>query len=273
MPHELTSIEIAGRIVRYICRGTGTPTVIIDQGQGLSIERGFSNPTPAGWANVFGEILKATRVVMHDRAGLGWSDVSPSPRTSAEMVEDLRAILREANIAPPYVLVGHSIGGFNVRFFASRYPNEVVGMVLVESCHPDQWSRIAQELPAESVDESPILRAVRRVPAPSFSPEAIDLLSSAEQVRKTGTLGTKPLVVLTQSPRALRPPGIPVKISDKMRAVWHDLQLDLLSLSANSSHVIANHAGHNIQLDEPQLVIDAILKIVQESRSGERSIH
>jgi hypothetical protein len=80
MPDELTSIEIEGRIVQHICRGTGTPTVIIDQGQGLSIERGFSNPTPAGWANVFGAIQKAARVFMHDRAGLGWSDVSPSPR-------------------------------------------------------------------------------------------------------------------------------------------------------------------------------------------------
>jgi pimeloyl-ACP methyl ester carboxylesterase len=189
------------------------------------------------------------------------------------MVKDWRQLLRKANIPPPYVLVGHSIGGFNVRLFAGQNPNEVLGMVLVDSSHPNQWARFAEFLPVESPSEPPILRALRNGTHPSLTPEGIDIRASAEQVRTTHALGVKPLIVLTQSPYALRPPGIPPELSDKVRKVWAELQVDLLSLSANSSHVIASHAGHNIQLDEPQLVIDAILEVVHEGQGKIPYVH
>jgi pimeloyl-ACP methyl ester carboxylesterase len=224
----------------------------------MSIEHGsFAQPISVGWAKVFGEIQKTTRICMHDRAGLGSSDKAATPRTSQDMVKDLRSLLRKAQIAPPYVLVGHSIGGFNVRLFANQNPDEVLGMVLVDSSHPNQWR----------------LRTLPHGTDPSFLSDGIDIRASAEQVRATHTLGTKPLVVLTQSPRALRPPGLPPDISDKMRIAWAELQVDLLNLSANSSHVIASHAGHLIQLDEPQLVIDAILKVVHEARAKRPYVH
>ena len=272
MPNTFESVNLGDRALRYICRGEGSPTVVVDQG--MSIEHGsFAQPISVGWAKVFGEIQKTTRICMHDRAGLGSSDKAATPRTSQDMVKDLRSLLRRAQIAPPYVLVGHSIGGCNVRLFANQNPEEVLGMVLVDSSHPNQWQRFAEFLPPESPNELPILRTLPHGTDPSFLSDGIDIRASAEQVRATHTLGTKPLVVLTQSPRALRPPGLPPDISDKMRIAWAELQVDLLNLSANGSHVIASHAGHLIQLDEPQLVIDAILKVVHEARAKRPYVH
>jgi pimeloyl-ACP methyl ester carboxylesterase len=130
---DFETVNLGGRAVRYICEGEGTPTVVVEQGQGICVERGFSFPSVVGWARVFTEVQKTTRICMHDRAGLGSSDRAKAPQASVQMVEDLRTLLGKARIGPPYVLVAQSIGGLNARLFATRYPNEVVGMVLVDS--------------------------------------------------------------------------------------------------------------------------------------------
>lgn len=207
MPNNFESITLGDRSLRYICRGEGTPTVVVDQGQGMSIEHGsFALPFSAGWAKVFGEIQKTTRICMHDRAGLGLSDKAATPRTTLDMVSDLRSLLRKAQIAPPYVLVGHSIGGFNVRLFASQNPDEVLGMVLVDSSHPHQWQRYAEFLPPESPSELPILRALRHGPDPSVLSDGIDIRASGEQVRTTHTLARQE----TSMPPIMRTmPGLP----------------------------------------------------------------
>jgi pimeloyl-ACP methyl ester carboxylesterase len=273
MHNDFESIDAGGRNLRYICAGGGSPTVVVDQGQGLSIERSFSQPAAVGWAKVFSEVKKSTRVCMHDRAGLGLSDAASAPRTSFDMVKDLRTVLRQGDIGPPYVLVGHSIGGFNARLFASQYPDEVVGMVLVDSSHPDQTIRFTESLPAEAPGEIAILQGFRRWPEPSTSSEHLDLRASAEQARNASTLGVKPLIVLSQSPNSLRALGVPSAISETIQTVWAQLQHSLLSLSRNSVQIVATHAGHNIQLDEPQLVIDAILNVVNQVRTTKASIH
>jgi pimeloyl-ACP methyl ester carboxylesterase len=273
MPHDFKSIDLGNRTLRYICCGTGTPTVIVDQGQGISIEQGLTRSIAAGWAKVFTEIQKATLICMHDRAGLGSSDKPITPRTSLDMIDDWHSLLRGARIAPPYVLVGHSIGGFNVRVFADKFPDEVLGMVLVDSSHPAQLARFSEFLPPEASGEPAMLRLLRYGPDPDSTPERIDFRASAVQVPTTTTLGLKPLVVLSQSPRALQPPGLPLEIQDNMRHVWAELQHSLLSLSGNSSQIIANHAGHNIQLEEPQLVIEAILGVLHQARSRTPLVH
>ena len=273
MTGKFADADVDGRVLRYICSGEGTPAVVVDQGQGLSIERGFQRHEKFGWAKVFAEIQKATRILMHDRAGLGASNVADGPRAAAEMVQDLRAVLSAAHVQPPYVLVGHSIGGFNVRQFAARFPSEVAGVVLVESSHPDQMARMTKVLPAESPDEPLLLKGFRIGLDPASSSEKIDFNQSATQARALTTLGFTPLVVVSQSPRAFGPPGIPHDVWEKMRLVWSDLQKDLLALSSNSRQVVAGHAGHNVQAEEPQLVIDAILEVVNEVRAGAVRVH
>ncbi|HEV7607881.1 MAG TPA: alpha/beta hydrolase [Steroidobacteraceae bacterium] len=259
---------VDGRVLRYVCGGDGVPPVVVDQGQGLSIERGLDRAVRFGWAKVFSEIRKSTRIVMHDRAGLGSSDRSNHPRACLEMVQDLRAVLLAADSTPPYVLVGHSVGGLNIQTFAARYPDEVAGMVLVDSSHPDQMARMAGILPPESSGESPPLKALRRGVDPSVSAENIDFQRCGEQARVLKTLGRAPLMVVSQSPHAFAPPGISSELWGSMRLVWSDLQTSLLTLSPNSRQLVAQHAGHHVQAEEPQLVIDAILEIVNCVRAG-----
>lgn len=273
MHPDFDSVRTGERTLRYICRGEGTPTVIVDQGAGLSIEASFLRPILAGWPRVLRQIEKTTRTIMHDRAGLGWSSEPSRPRTSAEMVHDLRRVLRHARIAPPYVLVGHSIGGFNMRVFASEHPREVAGMVLVDSSHPEQWRRFAKILPPQSVRESAIIQRLRGWSDPTVAGERIDFTMSAEQVRSAGALEDKPLVVLSHSPRALHPPGLPADLAGKLEGVWSELQRDLLGLSRRSTHIVATHAGHHIQSDEPQLVVDAILSVLREARAPPQTLH
>ncbi len=266
-------VDLGGRDLRYICCGHGEPTVIIDQGEGISIEQGFARSTPLGWANVFMEIQKRTRICMHDRAGLGSSDIANTRRTSADMVNDWRFLLLRARIPPPYILVGHSIGGFNMRVFANEYPEAVLGMVLVDSSHPDQLAKFTEFLPPEDSGESAMLRLLRYGPDPDTSRERIDFPACAKQVRATSSLGLKPLVVISQSPQALQPPGLPPPIRDVMRDVWAELQKSLTGLSGNSRQIVADHAGHNIQFEEPQLVVDAILSVVYQVRARKPGVH
>jgi pimeloyl-ACP methyl ester carboxylesterase len=273
LPNGFASAESEGRVLRFICSGEGAPTVVVDQGQGLSIERSIERPVRLGWARVFKEIGATTSILMHDRAGLGSSDGPPRARGSLEMVRDLRAILSQARIAPPYVLVGHSIGEFNVRVFAAQYPNEVAGVVLVDSSHPDQMARMVEVLPPASPGEPPPLKLLRDGTDPTSSPEKIDFHRCAEQARVLKSFGVKPLVVVSQSPRALGAPGIPGPVWERIRSVWSELQGELLTLSANSRHVVADNAGHHIQLDEPQLVIDAIIEVVKAARTGVARSH
>jgi pimeloyl-ACP methyl ester carboxylesterase len=129
-PHQL--IDIGGRRLNLYCSGTGSPTVIFEA---------YSGGSGWAWANVQPEIARKTRACVYDRAGLSFSDPSPRPGTSANAVEDLHKLLAGAGIRPPYVMVGNSYGGINVQLYAYRYPQEVVGLVLVEAGNENETSR------------------------------------------------------------------------------------------------------------------------------------
>jgi pimeloyl-ACP methyl ester carboxylesterase len=127
-------VDVGGYRLHIFCLGEGSPTVIVDAGLG-----DFSN----SWGLVQREIAGFTRICTYDRAGYGWSDPpGPGPRTSRQIAGELHALLEQAGIAGPYVLVGHSFGGLNVRLYASLYPAEVAGVVLVDASHEDQLTRM-----------------------------------------------------------------------------------------------------------------------------------
>src|SRR5882672_3624033 len=121
-------IDVGGFRLNLRCDGEGSPTVILEAGAG---------DTLATWEWVLPDVRKLTRVCAYDRAGLGRSDPGPKPRTSERIVAELRELLLRAHVPPPYVLVGHSFGGLNVRLFASRNPGEVSGLVLVDATPED----------------------------------------------------------------------------------------------------------------------------------------
>ena len=133
-------VDVGGYRLHINCQGmpvAGRPTVVMVTAHA---EPGLS------WASVQPEVAKFTRVCTYDRAGLGWSEPSPKPRTASNIVEELHTLLARAGIEPPYVLVGHSIGGMYVRLYAHEHPEQVAGMVLVDATHEEQSARMPEAI-------------------------------------------------------------------------------------------------------------------------------
>jgi pimeloyl-ACP methyl ester carboxylesterase len=123
------AVDVGGRTLNLYCSGEGGPTVVLEAG---------GNEPGYVWNSEQTKLANVTRTCWYDRAGVGWSDPPPSPRSSASVVTDLHEMLSRAGVPPPYVLVGASIGGEYARVYTSRYPHDVAGLVLVDSSHPDQ---------------------------------------------------------------------------------------------------------------------------------------
>jgi pimeloyl-ACP methyl ester carboxylesterase len=276
------------------CSGQGSPTVILDSGLGV----------PAvGWKFVQPEVAKFTRVCSYDRTGYGWSTAGPMPRTSAEIVKELHALLAAAGEKPPYILVGHSFGGYNIRVFSGAYPGEVAGMVLVDASHEDQNSRMPQAMTdyskkqeasakwqtffAPALIDFGVARLMSDTSGPAYlsqndreefrylqlqtkflaatASEQSAFSTSADEVRASGNLGDKPLIVLTAG-KALRaaslPPGFPVKAYDDFLLIWrNDLQVREAHLSTRGRQIIVPDSDHMIPFERPDTVVSAIREV------------
>jgi pimeloyl-ACP methyl ester carboxylesterase len=243
-------IDVGGYKIFLHCMGTGTPTVIL--------EAGFDDVADT-WSLVQPEVAKFTRACAYDRAGLGQSDPGPEPRDSIQVVKELHTLLINASIEGPYVLVGHSLGGMYMRLFADQYPEEVKGLVLVDSSHIDQYERNAAVLPTESPNESESLKFYREwFTNPPTYPEL------PRRLFEPGSLGNMPLVVLT-SPHKERATDLPDGLSDKWDEIWVELQNEWTQISSRNTLVMAYKSGHFIQLDQPNLVIAAISQVVEDA--------
>jgi pimeloyl-ACP methyl ester carboxylesterase len=280
MPGQL--VDIGGYKLHIVCEGQGTPTVILDSGLGDSF---------VSWLKVQPEIAKFTRVCSYDRAGLGYSDSSPRPRTAKIIAKELHTLLQKARIPLPYVLVGHSMAGLDVRLYASLYRDEVAGMVLVDASHPDQEKRFPaalNDLNASWMREQEFFTFVMPFGIPRLlgfcAPEAnvraaecnfhsereslAELKSfpeSAEQAAATGLLGDLPLAVLSSDPN--RPePDLPEDLVEPTHKAWEQMQEELSHLSTCGTHTVAERSGHYIQLDRPDVVIEAVHQVLEEAR-------
>jgi pimeloyl-ACP methyl ester carboxylesterase len=243
------------------------------------------------WRKVQPQIAQLTRVCSYDRAGVGYSDSSPKPRSSKVFAEELRTLLQNASVPPPYVLVGHSMGGYDVRIFASRYRNDTVGMVLVDSSHPEQEKRlppILKDLDRTWIREQEFFEFTMPFGVPrllgfcsedgeeraaecnfqSVRENVAELKSisiSAAEAALTGSLGKMSLVVLSEDPDAPQY-DLPEDVVKPTNEAWEQMQVELAQLSTRGTRVIAKNSGHYIQLDRPELVVDAIRKVVDQVR-------
>ena len=247
-------VDVGGHRLYLNCVGEGSPTVIMDAGTG--------NASPA-WARIQPEIAKFTRVCSYDRANTGYSDSVPPPRNIGQIVEDLHNLLNKAQVPKPYVLVGHSFGGMSVRIYASRYPTDVAGMVLVDSALEDlfvRWDAF--------VDPEAMKRKRERENAPNA--EHINWEATCAEVRAANWHTDVPLIVLSQG----RPEDWS-KIAPedretvrRMGEARRELQEELARRSTKGKHIVAERSGHFIQDDQPDLVIDAIRQVVKAARHG-----
>jgi pimeloyl-ACP methyl ester carboxylesterase len=147
-------VDVGGYRLHLNSQGQGGPTVVMESGNG-----NFS----LNWGRVPREVAKFTRVCTYDRAGLGWSDRSLQSRTAHNLVEDLHTLLERSGVEPPYVLVGHSLGGMLIRLYAHEHPDQVVGMVLVDSSHEEQLLRFPEALLRLSRRADKLMSGVLRV--------------------------------------------------------------------------------------------------------------
>ena len=266
-------VELNGRKVHVLCAGEGSPTVILEAGLPAS---------SLTWMSVFSEIAELTRVCAYDRPGYGWSQPTTSPRTAETIVQELRVLLQSTDTQPPYILVGHSFGGLLMQLYATRFPNDFTGMVLVDSSHPDQAHRTLdlQEIDTISFAMKTLgpIGIVRLLfPVPAGNPESRDvsvreqerellmtsrtlwtatremsgLRESLRQVTEsTVDLGSKPLVVLSEGRRRAES--------------WQALQEDLSRMSTNSEWQVVDGAGHFVQHDQPDVVVGAVRRVIEK---------
>jgi pimeloyl-ACP methyl ester carboxylesterase len=123
-------VDVGGHRLHLHCAGTGTPAVVFDAALGAS---------SLSWSLVAPDVARITRACAYDRAGFGWSEAGPAPRTAGRIANELAQLLRSADVPPPYVLVGHSFGALVMRIFAVRNRDLTAGLVLVDPAHPEEW--------------------------------------------------------------------------------------------------------------------------------------
>ena len=270
-------VEVGSHRMHLYCTGHGHPAVILDAGLGGST---------ADWSLLQPLVSRYTTVCSYDRAGYGWSEASERPRSSSHIAEELHELLQRAKVKPPYILVGHSFGGFNVRVFAARHPGEVAGLVLIDASHEAQFERFEREFgvnlaprrnghvrlsPPRIPRAVPValrevaMRRATRVPAMlAVRNELLNFRRSAEEVRRELRLPDVPLVVLTRGVQQWRD----APRSAEMERLWLELQHSLVHLTTDRDHIIAGRSGHYIHLDQPELVSAAIEQVVRRNRGG-----
>jgi len=260
-------VDVGGYRLHINCTGSGSPTVIIEAGYG---------DWSASWTEVQAEVASTTQVCTYDRAGMGYSEAGPLPRNAEQFAKELHTLLNEANVPPPYVLVGHSMGGLPVRVYAHNYPTEVAGVVLIESMVPAQSTQPLTEITPSTSRNSPIPALVARIgiirlltgvndaqSAFSVTPRSVQAVvdegagmpESFVQADTVKNLDDLPLIVLSR--------GLDQELD------WQAWQTELLELSSQSEQLIADQSGHNVQLDQPEAAVAAIVRMVEQIRLAE----
>ncbi len=307
-PGQLVRVD-AHRLNMY-CAGTGSPTVVFDSG--------WEDWAPA-WIIVQPAVARWTRTCTYDRAGAGFSDPGPMPRTSVRIADDLHAALHNAGIPGPYILVGHSFGSYNMRTFVDRYPSEVAGLVLVDG--EDADVEPAHERLEDDRSMPAVIAELRRcrdalaagkplpklpgkhgwdcsqqffrgIPERMFPAQLnVTILSIARTklalydevmsemaempwdetylIAHWTSLGSRPVRVLTAQNHFYDTAKTPPALHRKHLLFEHQealAQAHWLALSSDSRQIFAYHSGHYIELDQPQLVIDAIHDVIERTR-------
>jgi pimeloyl-ACP methyl ester carboxylesterase len=244
------SVDVGGRSLDVFTGGGGVPTVVFESGLGADRR---------AWDAVLPLVGSAATVVTYSRAGLGASDPAGDARSFSALVEDLHAMLLASGVPPPYVLVGHSMGGILVRMFAAAHPDLVAGLVLVDDSHEHQHALLRQADPAA------FERVVQGEEGSVAGRSAAARAEWAAFRASTGTFDT-PSPVL---------PDVPVAVLTSVRDVppahregWSLLHATWLARMSNGLHLVTSRAGHGLPREAPAMIAHAIHYVLDEVRAG-----
>ncbi len=237
------------------CTGEGPATVLLVAGFG-----GASD----SWTAVAPTVARQARVCSYDRFGTGTSDAPPSVQTFRSQAEDLRELLRAAGEPGPFVVAGHSFGGAEAVAFASRYADEVEGLLLVDAS-PTDWPRAACAVPDDGSEMGTVFRdTCHMISDPVNNPERLDAERAFAEVARVDSLSDLPLVVATRADVVY--PGMDPKAEAALTTAWHRGQEHWASLSTDATIIPVEDTSHSIQFDQPSVVIDALTDLL--ARSG-----
>ncbi|HEY4832629.1 MAG TPA: alpha/beta hydrolase [Waddliaceae bacterium] len=275
-------VDIGGYKLHLDVRGEGQGkiTVVCDAGLG---------GTSLGWSLVQAEVSKFARICSYDRAGYAWSDPSSSKRTSINIANELHLLLEKAKVSGPYILVGHSFGGANMMVFADLYPEETIGVILVDSVHEDMLKKLPN--PSQKFFDKIISHSIvqgllaasgyKRLKGQTteigrmFFPLSEPIRNAYyAQMNKTGYtqivskemdcleesllqlarchIQDKPLIIITAG----------IASSSEEGKIWKELQKNLLFKSNKSKQIVAENSDHMINHHQPQIIVDAIKELV-----------
>lgn len=269
-------VDVGGHKLHLDCRGEGSPTIVMDAGLGGS---------SLDWSLVQPELARTTKVCTYDRAGMGWSEAGPEPRSPSQLAEELHTLLENGGVPGPYVLVGHSLAGKNIRMLAVDHPADVVGMVLVDARSETVEVAADMEAFAIALDAQAGIYSLARgfgvarlfggamLDLPRVSPALatqMALLATtpaaiAETTREglnrtadddalaAATLGSMPLFVVAAGENMSDPD-------------WAAAQTAMSELSTSGQLIVAEGSGHAVHLDQPATVIDAINRVADAVR-------
>ncbi len=295
-PPPGTLYSVNGRQMHLYCTGEGSPTVVLESGLGEDF---------TVWAKVQPSLSGTTRTCSYDRAGFGWSDAQPDARDSDDIADQLHALLMQAGITEPVVLMGHSAGGLHIRAYATRFPHDVAGLVFVDASSPMQNSQLPPSVLAldrHSAGEFLLLKSlvalgVARlsgqctaiqpgfeayagwmkantcVPSQitSYQREAAGLSASLSEVAHTGPYGNLPILIFSRDTQLPMPAHLPVPVSSEdwhRGNIVHDAeQEELKRLSTQSRRVIAKGSGHYIHFDRADVLNREVPAFIQQIRT------
>ncbi len=253
-------VDVGGYRLHLTCAGSGSPAVILDSGLGgSSVE----------WQSVAASVASFTRVCAYDRAGLGFSDPGPSPRSSEQISRELSALLRATGTAPA-IVVGASVGGWHVRVLASMHPEDVAGLVLVDASHEDQpltapsFARLVPIAGRLGVMRLLGVEIGRDYPATAFRAHRFAALY--EELRAM----PKSVRQVKASKRELQIPIVVISAGRGTDPEWRAFQRDQTTLSRRSCQIVAENSGHVIAQSEPDVVVRGIRSAWDASRSHSR---
>jgi pimeloyl-ACP methyl ester carboxylesterase len=230
------------------CRGGGAPTVVLEAGLTGDLHE---------WDAVAPNLSRQTRVCRYDRANIGESDATKTSRSAQDVVVDLRAALGAEGEHPPFVLVGFSFGGLFTQLYAATYPEELAGVVLIESNHPDESDQFSAHLSRAQIT------ADRKYA--NQNSEGIKIFKSLRQTQSAiSEFPDVPLVVVTagHSDSDAWPPGWNPRLFDRLRA---QQQQDLTTLSSTGSQIVARQSGHDVPNEQPAIVIRAVNQVLRQT--------